>query len=87
MHVRCEPEGDRIAFSVTDEGPGIAVEDRARIFQKFVRGASAAATVKGTGIGLAIVQLIAAGHGGEVRVASEVDSGSTFTLVLPAQVT
>ena len=43
--------------------------------------------VKGTGIGLAIVQLIAAGHGGEVRVASEVDAGSTFTLVLPAQVT
>ena len=34
----CEPEGDRIAFSVIDEGPGISAEDQHRIFQKFVRG-------------------------------------------------
>ena len=83
----CEPEGDRIAFSVSDEGPGISVEDQDRIFQKFVRGASAAATnVKGTGVGLAMVKLIVSGHGGEIRVNSEPDAGSTFTVVLPAQV-
>lgn len=82
----CEPEGDRIAFSVSDEGPGISVEDQHRIFQKFVRGASAAATnVKGTGVGLAMVKLIVSGHGGEIRVNSAPDAGSTFTVVLPAQ--
>jgi signal transduction histidine kinase len=83
----CEAEGDRIAFSVSDEGPGISAEDQHRIFQKFVRGASAAATnVKGTGVGLAMVKLIVSGHGGEIRVSSQPDAGSTFTVVLPAQV-
>lgn len=87
VRVTCEPEGDRIAFSVSDEGPGISVEDQHRIFQKFVRGASAAATnVKGTGVGLAMVKLIVSGHGGEIRVSSRPDAGSTFTVVLPAQV-
>jgi signal transduction histidine kinase len=83
----CESEGDRIAFSVSDEGPGISTDDRHRIFQKFVRGASAAATnVKGTGLGLAMVKLIVSGHGGEIRVNSQPDAGSTFTVILPAQV-
>jgi two-component system phosphate regulon sensor histidine kinase PhoR len=83
----CEPEGDRIAFSVSDDGPGISTEDQQRMFQKFVRGASAVATnVKGTGLGLAMVKLIVSGHGGEIRVNSRPDAGSTFTVILPAQV-
>jgi signal transduction histidine kinase len=87
VRLYCESEGDRIAFSISDEGPGISAEDQRRIFQKFVRGASAAATnVKGTGLGLAMVKLIVSGHGGEVRVSSQPDAGSTFTVVLPAQV-
>jgi len=86
VRMRCEREGDRIAFSVSDEGPGISVEDRQRIFQRFVRGASAAATnAKGTGLGLAMVKLIVTGHGGEVRVDSRPDTGSTFTVILPAR--
>ncbi|MGH9238106.1 MAG: ATP-binding protein [Vicinamibacterales bacterium] len=87
VRLSCEPEGNRIAFSVSDDGPGISVEDQRRIFQKFVRGASAAATnVKGTGLGLAMVKLIVSGHGGEIRVNSRPDAGSTFTVILPAQV-
>jgi signal transduction histidine kinase len=82
----CNAEGDRIAFSVTDEGPGIPAEDQVRIFQKFVRGSStAAANVKGTGLGLAMVKLIVSGHRGEIRVSSRPDVGSTFTVILPAQ--
>lgn len=85
VRVDWAPEGDRIAFSVRDEGLGIAPDEQSRIFRKFVRGASAtAANVKGTGVGLAIVQLIVTGHGGEIRVASEINRGSTFTIVLPA---
>lgn len=87
VRLYCEPEGDRIAFSVSDEGPGISADDQQRIFQKFVRGASAAATnVKGTGLGLAIVKLIVSGHGGEIRVNSQPAGGSIFTVILPAQV-
>ena len=82
----CEAEGDRVAFSVIDEGPGISPEDQVRIFQKFVRGSSTAATnVKGTGLGLAMVKLIVSGHRGEIRVSSQPDAGSTFTVILPAQ--
>ena len=87
VRLSCEPEGDRIAFMVSDDGPGISAEDQRHIFQKFVRGASAAATnVKGTGLGLAMVKLIVSGHRGEIRVSSQPDAGSTFTVVLPAQV-
>ena len=87
VRLSCEPEGDRIAFSVSDDGPGISAADQHRIFHKFVRGASAASTnVQGTGLGLAMVKLIVSGHGGEVRVSSHPDAGSTFTVVLPAQV-
>lgn len=87
VRVSCERQGDRIAFCVSDEGPGIPAEDQRRIFQKFVRGASAAAAnVKGTGLGLAMVKLIVSGHGGEIRVDNRPESGSIFTVILPAQV-
>jgi signal transduction histidine kinase len=50
-----------------------------------VRGSAAAAgSVKGTGIGLAMVEQIVTAHGGEVRLESEPGRGSTFTLLLPA---
>ena len=55
-----------------------------RVFAKFYRGREAKERrVKGTGIGLAMVKHIVEGHGGEVRVESEVGRGSTFTIVLP----
>ena len=55
------------------------------IFRKFVRGsAAAAANVKGSGVGLAMVRHIVAAHRGEIRVDSEPGSGSTFTILLPA---
>jgi signal transduction histidine kinase len=78
-------EGERIAISVRDRGPGIPAAEHRRIFEKFVRGAgSAESGVKGTGVGLAIVQHVVRAHGGEVRVASEVGHGSTFTMVIPS---
>lgn len=77
--------GDRIALSVRDRGPGIAAGEERRIFEKFVRGTAAAGTkVRGTGVGLAMVQSVAVGHGGEVVVESQPGAGATFTLLLPA---
>ena len=77
-------EGHQVHISVRDQGMGISAEEEQAIFQKFVRGdAAKRAGIKGTGIGLAMVQQIALAMGGEIRLHSEVGVGSTFTLVLP----
>jgi signal transduction histidine kinase len=73
-----------VFIGVRDRGIGIPAGDEQRIFQKFVRlPAASAGGIKGSGIGLAMVQHIVAAHGGSVRVASVEHEGSTFTIVLP----
>ena len=82
--VECASEGDRVAIRVKDEGLGVSLRERKAIFRKFVRGtAAASASVRGTGVGLAMVNQIAASHGGRVEIESEPGKGSTFTLWLP----
>ena len=83
--VRVEVEdGSRVTIRVRDEGLGIAPSEQRRIFEKFERGSSAAAAgIKGTGIGLAMVQHIVDAHGGTVTVESRPGGGSTFTIELP----
>ena len=74
-----------VSISVRDHGIGIAAADQKRIFQKFVRfRPQQSHGVKGSGIGLAMVQHIVAAHGGTIRVGSVEHEGSTFTIVLPA---
>ena len=69
---------------VTDSGVGIALEDQARIFERFYRvDPSRSRETGGTGLGLAIVKHIAINHGGEISVFSKPGLGSTFTLTLP----
>ncbi|MDF3066457.1 MAG: hypothetical protein K0R38_2058 [Polyangiaceae bacterium] len=69
---------------VADQGPGIAPEDRKRIFDRFVRGKSASGKqVRGSGIGLSLVKHIAEAHGGSIRVEDASPHGSVFTLRLP----
>lgn len=78
-------ENARVAIQVRDQGLGITQAERRLIFRKFVRGsAAAAANVKGSGVGLAMVRHIVAAHHGEIRVQSTPGSGSTFTILLPA---
>jgi len=74
-----------VTISVRDRGIGIAAGDQERIFQKFVRlPAAAVQAVKGSGIGLAMVQHIVAAHRGTMRVTSVEGEGSTFTIALPS---
>ena len=74
--------GDLI--SVTDTGEGIPAEHLPRIFERFYRVDRARSRdLGGTGLGLAIVKHLARAHGGEVRVSSAPDEGSTFTIELP----
>lgn len=78
--------GDRLTISVRDKGIGIAAPEHRAIFRKFVRGTLPAGnTIKGTGLGLALVDQIVRAHGGHVQVESVVGEGSTFSLVLPIQ--
>jgi two-component system phosphate regulon sensor histidine kinase PhoR len=88
------PEGKRVSVvvraisggaevQVTDQGPGIAPEDRKRIFDRFVRGKSAAGKqVRGSGIGLSLVKHIAEAHGGSIRIENAEPHGAIFTLRL-----
>ena len=69
---------------VTDDGPGIPVEEQTRIFDLFYRhGSELRRETKGAGIGLAIVKHVAEAHGGRVIVESEPGKGSSFALELP----
>jgi signal transduction histidine kinase len=78
-------ERAQVAIRVRDEGLGITVAERKAIFRKFVRGsAAAAANVKGSGVGLAMVKHIIAAHHGDIRVDSTPGAGSTFTVMLPS---
>ena len=73
-------EGERIAVAIKDTGIGFAADKRDQIFQPFFTTKSA---VKGTGLGLSICHGIVQKHQGEIRVESEPDKGSTFTVLLP----
>jgi two-component system sensor histidine kinase GlrK len=62
-------DGDALELDVTDEGPGIAPAERARIFDPFYQGGQAGAgPVRGTGIGLSVVKEYVFAHGGSVEV-------------------
>jgi signal transduction histidine kinase len=69
-------------IAVRDEGPGIAVEDRPRIFERFYRMADHE-RVTGTGLGLSIARDLARAMGGDLDVASLAGTGSSFVLVFP----
>ncbi|PSM44319.1 sensor histidine kinase [Streptomyces dioscori] len=69
-----------VRVRVADEGPGLAEEDAARIFDRFFRAGGGA----GSGLGMAIVQGVAAAHGGDVTVRTSPGAGLTVTVTLPA---
>jgi two-component system phosphate regulon sensor histidine kinase PhoR len=78
-------DAGRVELTVRDDGPGIPMEARARIFERFYRVDKARSREQGgTGLGLAIVKNVMQAHGGEVRVESESGKGTTFFLTLPA---
>jgi len=67
VSVRTYVEGTQGVLEVEDTGPGIPAAERERVFDRFYRGADAAAG--GSGLGLSIVRRIAERHGGQVELA------------------
>jgi len=80
--VRVAAEDGTVSVEVADEGPGIAVTERKRIFDAYYRSDGAGAV--GMGLGLAICKEIVAAHGGRVGVRAGVPTGSVFYFTLPA---
>ena len=84
VEVQLRRDGERIVLTVRDFGPGIELEEQQRIFERFYRArAMRLKPIRGSGIGLALVQHIARAHGGDVTVTSEPGKGATFELWLP----
>jgi PAS domain S-box-containing protein len=79
--VSLSPVPDGVRISVRDQGPGIAVEDQARIFEQYERAASA--NLGGLGLGLWIVRHVAQAHGGRVSLSSGPGAGAAFHVWLP----
>jgi signal transduction histidine kinase len=89
--IRYSPQGKTVRLSfaktngtasvaVNDEGPGVAVPDQQRIFERFERAHS---RDEGTGLGLAISRRLARSMGGDVTLDSAPGEGARFTLTLP----
>ena len=81
-----EDHGATVRFVVEDAGPGIAPEERERIFERFSRGTTGRrrGLGDGTGLGLAIVQQHVQQHGGRVWVEDRPGGGARFIVELPA---
>lgn len=77
---------EEIFFTVSDEGPGIPEDERAKIFDMFYTAARGDRGGQGTGLGLAICQGMVGAHGGRISVAEGIDGrGTSITLHLPLQ--
>ena len=86
VHIRISAgrDGGRVVLRVADDGIGIPRAAQAHIFDKFYRVPTGDIhNVKGFGLGLYYVGLIAAKHGGSVAVESTEGRGTTFTLIIP----
>jgi len=84
IQVTCTPHPGHVEVAVADEGPGIRAEDRDRIFERFYRGGSEETRqVKGTGLGLYIVDRLARMLGGRVELRPRAPQGSIFAVQLP----
>jgi signal transduction histidine kinase len=84
--IRARLDGTMLTLEVEDTGPGIAPDDRARIFEPFEQvepNQVAVARAEGSGLGLAIVRRIVTSMRGTMELESEPGRGSVFTVTLP----
>jgi signal transduction histidine kinase len=74
-----------VLVSVADEGPGVADDEKERVFQRFYQSeAGRAVRGRGVGLGLSICQAIVDEHGGAIWVTDNEPRGSVFNVLIPA---
>jgi signal transduction histidine kinase len=84
VHVRVSEDAGQLRVDVVDNGIGISEEEQELVFERFYRSKDRrVGSIQGTGIGLALARQVVRLHGGDITVRSELDKGSTFTLVVP----
>lgn len=84
IYVRAATQENGVTVEVSDNGIGIMPEHQKRIFQKFYRVPTGNVhDVKGFGLGLSYVKTVVEGHGGYIKVQSEIGKGSVFRIFLP----
>lgn len=84
LELQVSVQDARLCFAVSDQGPGIPVEDREKIFDMFYTAARGDRGGQGTGLGLAICQGMIGAHGGQILVGEGIDGqGTSITLCLP----
>ena len=85
IYIRARLHGNELVIDVADSGPGIAQEDRSRVFEAFYQGRRPqGGPIGGTGIGLSVVLECVQAHGGSVNLVEESEfSGAHFKVVLP----
>lgn len=85
IYVKVSLVKDKVQIVVEDEGPGLTIEDKNKLFHRFTRlSAQPTAGENSTGLGLSIVKVLVEAHGGEVFAESEGENkGSKFTVQLP----
>jgi signal transduction histidine kinase len=84
IDVRVFTVSNEVRIAVQDNGIGIPMGEQKKIYEKFYRaGSTLVHDVKGSGLGLSIVQHVVQAHGGRVELQSTPGQGSTFTIVLP----
>jgi two-component system sensor histidine kinase MprB len=77
--------GDRLLELVVDDaGPGIPLEDRELVFERFYRS-TASRSMPGSGLGLAIVRQVVVKHGGTIAVETSDRGGTRIRIVLPGE--
>jgi signal transduction histidine kinase len=86
IFVEVRKEAENVRVDVKDNGMGIPSGEMDKIFDKFYQGKNAVQqSIRGTGLGLALVKYTMEAHGGKVLVESNVGQGSTFSLIFPVK--
>lgn len=86
IYLEASEQGQGIAFTVRDQGPGIPPEQVPYVFERFHKvDKSRNRQISGTGLGLAIVRSLVESHGGWIKADSELGKGTTFTFWLPSK--
>ncbi len=83
IRITCALNQDAIVIGVSDAGPGVPLDEQARIFEKHYRGIYQNSGVPGMGLGLASAKYLVESHGGKIGVTNRPGGGATFHFSLP----